>query len=124
MNIKVFFPSPSESLKKSTSVANASVGEDSSEGTISCVEFHIWDNMMQHKFSMKDKENQSQGSWLKKLSPRTSHISLEIFQDDGIGGEGRSEALLPRLHGLEDSKKPLGYTYMNWTLKDSLKTEI
>lgn len=48
--------------KKSTSVANASVGEDSSEGTRSCAEFHIWDNMMQHKFSTKDKERQNQGS--------------------------------------------------------------
>lgn len=56
MNVKSLFPSPSESLKKSTSVTDVSIGEDSYEGTISCVEFHIWDNMMQHKFITKDKE--------------------------------------------------------------------
>ena len=34
---------PVKASEKTTSVTNASVGEDSPAGTRSCVEFHIWD---------------------------------------------------------------------------------
>lgn len=68
--LNLSFPLSVKVSEKSTSVTNASVGEDSSGGTRSCVEFHIWD-VMQHKFSTENEEDQSEGS-CKEVRPGIS----------------------------------------------------